>query len=173
MIREITFSTENDKQTNKALVKKYFIDQGFILKSESAEELNFTRGNYLLNMVTFNPLKWKSNIVVSFQRASMHAFFDISTFGQTISKKENQLWDVFISNLKQAVLEKKDFAVINKASLHETKKSSYKLIGLTILITAIFAIPAGIIAHNTNQDNVFFIGICLGLSSFFILKDKI
>lgn len=142
------------------------------MKSESEEGLNFTRGNYLLNMVTFNPLKWKSSIFISFSGASMQALFDINTFGQTISKKENELWDVFIANLRQAVLEKKDFDVINKASLQATKRSSYKLIAITLLITGIVAIPAGIIAHNTNQDNVFFIGSCIGLSSFFILKDK-
>ncbi len=173
MKREISFSTENNKETNKAFAKKYFIDQGFVLTNESEDELKFIRGSYLLNMVTFNPLKWKSDIILSFGHTDVEAVFNISTFGQTVSKKENELWDVFISNLKKTVLEEKDFAAINNSSLHATKKSSYKLIGVTLLITTVVAIPAGIIAHNTNQDNVFFIGLCLGASSFFILKDKI
>lgn len=173
MRKRIVFSTGNDKTINKDLAKKYFIDQGFILKNELEDTINFTRGSYLLNMVTFDPLKWRSVITLAFEEDSINALFDISTFGQTVSKKEESLWDFFILNLEQSILGKKDFSLINEASLNETKQSSFKLVGWTILITAIVGIPSGIIAHYTDYDLIFFIGISLGVSSFFILKDKV
>ncbi|WP_018343270.1 hypothetical protein [Cytophaga aurantiaca] len=173
MKKSISFLTENNKIVNKDLTKNYFISQGFILKDESEDELNFVRGNYLLNMVTFDPLKWKSNIVITFSDNLIRAVFSISTFGQTVSKKEEALWNIFISNLEQSILEKKDLSSANEILLSETQKSSFKLVGLTILITAIVGIPSGIIAHYTGNDRIFFIGISLGASSFFILKDKV
>lgn len=167
MNKEIFFSTENDKTTNKELSKNYFISQGFFLKGETENELNFVRGSYLLNMVTFDPLKWKSNLSLIFSGNSINGVFDISTFGQTVSKKEEELWNSFILNFEESVLHKENFKEKNKQLLSDTKNHSFRLVGWTILGAALFGIPAGVIAFYMKNDLIFFIGTCIGAGSFF------
>ena len=38
----------------------YFLSQGFKLTKDTSNFLQFERGNIFQNMITFNPLKWKS-----------------------------------------------------------------------------------------------------------------
>ena len=167
MRKGIVFSTGKDKTINKDLAKKYFISQEFILKSELEDTINFARGSYLLNMVTFDPLKWRSTITLTFEEDSINAIFNISTFGQTVSKKEEVLWDFFILNLEQSILEKKNFSLINEVSLNETKKHSFRLMGWTILGVVLFGVPSGILANYMQEDFIFFIGIAIGGGFFF------
>lgn len=137
------------------------------MKDEFENELNFVRGSYLLNMVTFDPLKWKSNISLIFSGKSINASFDINTFGQSVSKKEDDLWNSFVLNFEKSILHKEKFKEINKQLLNETKNHSFRLVGWTVLGAALFGIPAGIIAFYMKNDLIFFIWICIGAGSFF------
>lgn len=66
MKRYVTFEIEAAKSFVER-TKDYFINSGFTLSGESKDELRFSRGSVVQSMVTFNPLRWKSNITIYLQ----------------------------------------------------------------------------------------------------------
>lgn len=81
----------------------YFEKQGFKLTSKEQNSLQFERGSTLKNMVTFNPLEWKSITKIYFKDSKVISVFDINTTYQTVTIKEEKLWELFISNYQQTI----------------------------------------------------------------------
>ena len=127
------------------------------------------------NMMTFNPLKWKSSIKIKFEEDIVNANFDINTIHQTVTLKEERLWKKFISNYQKTIETGKSLISENQAELRATKKSFWRYIGYAILGAIVFGIPSGIIAYLTGIESVLSIGVVGGGLMFMmnkINKDK-
>ncbi len=81
-------------------IEAYFKGYQFKLKSESGENLFFTYGNEVFNLIAFNPLKWNSQIVVMVKRNEIYVYAAITSFPHRVTRKKELVWDLFLSNLK-------------------------------------------------------------------------
>ena len=134
--------------------KDYFLHHGFKLEQSTDSRLTFSRGSTLLNMVTFNPLKWKSKITIDFAPTKLVAGFDINTAGQIVTPKEERLWDGFIENYKQTLHKDFDYSSANRVLLKDTKRNSLKYVGYAVVGGLLAGIPAGFIAYWTGIDEI-------------------
>ena len=135
-------------QKNELLVfktKKYFVEQGFKMYSFENDNLVFKKGNDFINMYTFNPLKLKSEVIISFKNKSfVSAQFEINTKNQLITQTEQMVWDEFIKNYKKCILSNNTFTEQNKINVENSIKMSWilflKIIGVVIVTTTILLI---------------------------------
>jgi hypothetical protein len=144
----IEFNTKNTLTDNIDKTKKYFINNKFELVKNTTDTLTFKRGNILLNMVAFNPLKWKSNITINFGGISNNSIkleADITTTGQLVTDKENELWNKFINNYKESIINCIDLTQNNKINLHDTIVHNYKFALKYIIYSLIGGLSIGII----------------------------
>src|SRR5688572_26761297 len=125
MKRNLNFNIQGSQELAYQRILNYFERQGFKLSKSTKDELVFKRGNTFLNMVTFNPLQWKSNVNITISNSEVNAVFDIDTSFQAVTLKEEQLWEHFINNFKNSVLNEIDLVSINNELLKETKKNSF------------------------------------------------
>ncbi len=175
MKRQITFNLDNT-DSFLDLTKKYFRGNGFKLASEATDELRFIKGSTLLNMVTFNPLNWKSEIKVILTNSLVDASFDINTVGQMVTPKEERLWDLFVENYKISVTEKVDMTSANKNHIHETKTNNWTYAKHALIGAVVVGVPFGFLAYITELDMLASIGASIGAISFMankINKDKL
>lgn len=169
MTQRIEFKSDKSKDVLQKETLKYFQEQGFKLTKYDANYLKFERGSTLQNMVTFNPLKWKSVTEINFIEDKVIADFVIDTTYQMVTNKEKKLWTKFISNYQNTIEKGGSFLLENKVELEETKKSSWKYVGYAIGGAIVFGIPGGIIAYLTGIDSIF-TGSMIGGSIFFIMN---
>jgi hypothetical protein len=148
--------TEVGKPKTEAVksTKDYFLNQGFKLEHDTGSRLTFSRGSTLSNMVTFNPLKWKSKIVIDFTATGLVALFDINTAGQVVTPKEEKLWDGFIENYKQTLNNDFDYSTANQILQKDTKRNSLKYVGYAAVGGLLAGIPAGFVAYWTGIDEI-------------------
>lgn len=175
MEKEISFHHAKPTEDVIQATKKYFVSQGFRLANSTENPLIFKRGSLLLNMVTINPLKWKSTISIKVKDKEVNAVFDINTTSQLASLKEEKLWDSFIANYKEALLADFDYAAANNQLLKDTKSNTRKFIGAAIVGAVAAWIPAAVIAHHTGVGSIGGIGAtagALGYLSYLIEKEK-
>jgi hypothetical protein len=125
--KNIQFGIE-DKTLKEDKIIEYFKESGFKLVSIQNENLTFSRGSILTNLFTFNPLKWKSKIGVEIIDKEVKVDANINTIGQTVIDAEDNLWDVFLTNLKFFLTNNIDYKEINNEVLKSTRKESYKFI---------------------------------------------
>lgn len=153
----------------------YFLNQGFKLTRMDTDILEFKRGSLTYNMITFNPLKWKSYIKLIIKEHSVIAKFDIDTTHQAVTLEEEKLWETFMANYQETIQNQKSVAYKNKVALRLTKNSSLKYVGYAILGAAVFGIPAGFIAYLTGFANMVPFAAVSGalvFLSYFISKKK-
>lgn len=162
MKQKIEFKSNKSIDVLKEETLNYFQKQGFKLASGDENSLQFERGSALKNMVTFNPLKWKSLIKIKFEEDIVKANFDINTIYQAVTLKEERLWEKFISNYQKTIETGKSLLSENQTELKATKKSSWKYIGYAILGAIVFGIPSGIIAYLTGIESIVTIGAVSG-----------
>jgi hypothetical protein len=125
MKKQIIFRLD-DRESFFKLTLDYFSEARFKKISQTENQISFKKGSTLLNMVTFNPLNWKSEIKVSLQSDTVVADFDINTAGQLTTRREEGLWDIFIESYKLSVTEKLDHKTENHRQLKEVKRDSFK-----------------------------------------------
>ncbi len=152
MRKQIEFRLNKDAGSMSELVKKYFLKFGFKILTESSDEIVFEQGNAFQNMVTFNPLKWRSKIKVKFSIQDVLADFDINTSGQMASPREEQLWDSFINNFKRSISENIDLTNENMNLISSVKRDSWNKIGWFVIGAVIFGVPAGLLGYFTGVD---------------------
>jgi hypothetical protein len=169
MKRQITFKLD-DTNSFAPLTKEYFAGSGFKKISETENQITFEKGNALLNMVTFNPLNWKSKVDVILQNNIVVADFDINTFGQLTTPKEEKLWDTFVENYKVSVTDKLDLASENQKQLIETKQDSLKQVKWALLGALVFGVPCGVLAYFTGVDALAGMGAAFGAIFFMMYK---
>ena len=126
--KKIDFTVTNKIHLEES-ISEYFTQSGFNLKSQDNTKLIFIRGSYFLNLWTFNPLKWKSNIEVSITDLEVKVTAIVQTIGQIVLAAEDKLWDEFLNNLKVYLTENIDFRENNRNQLKEVKKESIKFVG--------------------------------------------
>lgn len=166
----IEFKSNKSVNILKGETQNYFQKQGFKLVKSDENSLQFKRGSVLNNMVTFNPLKWKSSINIKFEENIVKANFDINTIHQAVTLKEERLWQKFISNYQKTIETGKSLISENQLELKATKKSSWKYIGYAILGAIVFGIPSGIIAYLTGIESIVSIGAVSGALMFMMNK---
>jgi hypothetical protein len=171
MKKETTILTYNSLNVNKDLTKKYFSKNGFILKYESGDCMIYKRGSLFQNFVTFNPLKWKSEIKITYNDSTIYLIISINTIGQVPTLKEEKLWDTFISNFEVTVQTEKDMTQNNKQALVNTKSNSFRLVGWALIGAVVGGIPAGIIGYYTNIDSLAAVGA--GMGALLLMKNRI
>ena len=171
MERSLQFKYQDNQELARRRTIKYFTEQGFKPSESANEVLIFKRGNTFLNMVTFNPLQWKSTITITFSNSEIKAFFDIDTSFQTVTSKEEQLWEAFIHNFQESIQEEKDFSGINKKLVGETKRSSFKYILMAFLGGIIGAAAGCILAYFTDYPDL--ITICAVIGATTLISYKI
>ncbi|HYG03396.1 MAG TPA: hypothetical protein VD927_13185 [Chryseosolibacter sp.] len=109
MKRQIQFEINDDTSVLEAS-KTFFTRTGFKIANVTDKTVSFSKGSTLLNMVTFNPLNWKSRITLSVQNNLLLADFDIDATGQAVTPKEEKLWDKFIESYRISIVDKVDLS---------------------------------------------------------------
>lgn len=130
-------------------------------------------GSMMRNLVTFNPLQWKSKIDVEFDAEKVFTSFRIKTSFQVATSKEENLWENFISNYQSTIETGKAHVANNQAALLEKKISSLTYILFAVISAVIFGIPAGIIAHKTGIDGLASAGASVGAVAAMSYRIKI
>ncbi|WP_045459582.1 hypothetical protein [Sporocytophaga myxococcoides] len=128
-------------------------------------------GSLFQNFVTFNPLKWKSEIKITYNDSTIYLTININTIGQTPTLKEEQLWDTFISNFEVTIRTEKDMTQNNKQALKNTKSNSFRLVGWALIGAIVFGIPAGMLGYYTNIDRLVGFGAGIGILIVMIYKN--
>lgn len=148
----------------------YFTQSGFKLLEQTNNSLNFKRGSSILDSWKFNPLKWGSEIIVSFNGQEIEAKFTIDTTAKIVTKEVKEVWNVFIENLKQYVVHGIPFDKANSEAIERARQSILKTLAWTILAIVIGGIMGGFISHLTGWTIMGYIGIFLG--AYLVLKNK-
>jgi hypothetical protein len=142
MKRNFTFKTNYDVAETRRIVLDYFDDQGFIVTYQDTNMLVFNKGNRWHNMMTYNPLEWKSTIKVIFKDKTCDLHAVISTFGQIVTPNEEALWDTFFENLRLSTADNSnDYAEINEAMAHKTMADGQIYASLFVLVLFLVGAP--------------------------------
>lgn len=159
-----------DKASFVELTTIYFLKSGFKENGRTGNQLVFVKGSMLQNMVTFNPLNWKSRVSVSLEGDNVVAEFDIQTFGQIVSPKEENLWDTFISNYKTSLTTKEDQSEENQKEVKETIKSSFMYAKWAGVGAIVMGVPFGVLAYRTGVDRLALLGMAGGALLFMMYR---
>ena len=166
----------SDSITNlKKISTDYFVKQGFkeVMRTES--KLSFKRGNIFLNMVTMNPLKWKSKFTLLFEEGKISTDFEINTIYQMVSSQEEKVWFNFVHNYHQSVTTGKLQLPDNKKLIKKAKRAVLKHFGYALLGGFLFGVPGIIISYYTGIHAIA-TGLGVGGAMFFlnrsVEKDK-
>ncbi len=170
MKKQIDFESNKSIEELKVETKNYFQNQGFKLVYSDPNCLKFKRGSAFQNSFTFNPLKWKSLISITFDNNKVSANFDIDTIYQVVSVKEEKMWETFISNYSKTIETGESFISENQKELNTTKKSNWKYLGYAVLGGIVFAIPSAFIANFTGISTIVSIGSAIGATIFLLYK---
>ena len=170
MNQKIEFKSNKSVDVLEEETLNYFQRQGFKLANRDDNSLQFERGSVMKNMITFNPLKWRSSIKIKFEEEYVKANFDINTIHQAVTLEEERLWKKFISSYQETIETGKALISENQAELKATKTSSWKYILYAILGAIIFGIPSGIIAYLTGIESFVSIGAVSGGLIFMMNK---
>ena len=166
MKRNLNLKFNCSKEVAFQKAKEYFQSQGFKLQSNYKEQLVFKRGSILLNMVTFNPLQWKSTITIEISDSEIKSEFEINTDFQAVTLKEEQLWESFIVNFKESIKGNLDYSSINRKLIKDTKYNSLKYVKPALIGGLAADIPGGIIAYFTGAGSVVAIATAGGAMSY-------
>jgi hypothetical protein len=151
MKRQIQFEISDNSSVLEAS-RNFFTRTGFKITNDTDQTISFSKGSTLLNMVTFNPLNWKSRINISIQNNSVLGDFDIDTTGQAVTAKEEQLWDKFIESYKISIVENVDLSQTISNELKETKKNSLKYVMWALIGAIVCGVPLGFLGYFTGIE---------------------
>ena len=93
--------------------KKYFLSNKFRLLEETENYLRFEGGSARQSRLDFDALRWKSHIVIQVRENGIQAFVEIYHDQPIVSYEEHNLWDVFLKNYRDSVLEDIDLNYLN------------------------------------------------------------
>ena len=151
--------------------EEYFLRSSFKIEEKKNNYIKIKRGSLFLNMLTFNPLKWKSNIVLRIEDNGLTADFEVVTVGQMPTHSEEKAWIDFIDHFKQHI-ETGDFSFIeaNRNSIRTVRKDSLRYVGWAFLGGLLGGLPSGIIGHMIGVDNLVIIGSAGGALAYMSYK---
>ena len=132
MIKQINFQVTDKTQLIERIIE-YFIKSGFKCIEINEANLKFIHSSSFFDTWTTNPLKWGSEIIVSFNDNEVTAVFCIDIESQMKSVEEENVWNVFIDNFKTFLTDKKDLNVITKKKIANVKTGRLIYVSWTIL----------------------------------------
>ncbi len=150
MKHQLEFTSDKSLEILQSATKQYFTTQGFKLSKEAPNHLQFKRGSISQNMLTFNPLKWKSCIDIKFDNQKIYADFDINSTFQSVTKKDEQLWETFVTNYQKSIETDQDFIQQNQHELQKTKKYNRKYLVAALIGALVFGILGIFISQWIN-----------------------
>ena len=169
MKKHVTFRIE-DISSFGILTDNYFLAMGFTKERGTQNSLVYAKGSGLMNLVTFNPLNWKTVVTVTVNGDVINADFDITTFGQMVTPKEEGLWDIFINNFKMSLVNNVDLTAENHRQLKVTDRDSWNFIKWAILGAVVFGVPFGFLAYLSEWDMLAPLGAAIGAIVFVTVK---
>lgn len=143
----------------------YFEVMGFTFAAQDliAGKFRFEKGSLLGNVVTFNPLQWKSVVEVTIEEQQLTAHFYIHTTYQFPSNNDEALWDSFVSNFEKYLQEPAfNFKTANAQAIKVNKRKNRKYVGWALLGGLITGIPAGVMALWLDSPLIASGGAALG-----------
>ncbi len=173
MKHQLEFTSDKSLEILQSATKQYFTAQGFKLSEENSNHLQFKRGSISQNMLTFNPLKWKSCIDIKFDNQKIHADFDINSTFQSVTKKDEQLWETFVTNYQKSIETDQNLIEENRQTLQNTQKSNRKYLVAALIGALVFGIPGGFIAYWSGIDIIAGLSPALGAMIFMMTKIEI
>ena len=165
-----TFDSQLSVDEFKQMTLKYFTTQGFKVKTNAEDTIILEKGSLIRNMYTFNPLKWKSYVEITYKHGKIKAQYNINTTYQMVSTSEVQVWIIFMENYENALLHNINYTVENNKMITTHKKRIPKYILHAFLGALIFGIPGGIISYYTGNDSL--PGVAAGIGAITFLKQK-
>ncbi len=154
----------------KTLLIQYFNLHKFILASDMQSKLVFKCGSKIKNLVTFNPLKWKSETIINIENSIVEYECTVDASFQAVTIQEEKVWDTFIANL-ETTIERGKLSTQNIRAISQDNKRSIRTYILYVILGAvIFGIPSGIISHYTEINLFIFIGPSIGGLLFLFWK---
>jgi len=171
MIKNIIFKSSVNKDIEEK-TEEYFLQSGFDLKEKKEGFLKFSHRASLLSSWTLDPLKWDSEIIVTFQGYEVSADFTIDSNGQMNTTEEENTWNKFIENYRRFLINNIDFKEENRRELKKARKSGLGY----ILCAAGGAVAGGIIsfalARFTGIKEISYLGIPVLVSVFLSYRIK-
>ncbi len=122
MNKQISFQVTDNLQLTERIVT-YFTKSGFKFIDSLDDKLKFIHNSSLLDTWTIDPLKWGSEIIISFNDKEVTADFYVDTDSQMNTVEEEKVWNTFIENFKLSLTDEKQWTDINKMVLSDVKKS--------------------------------------------------
>ena len=169
MKKQITFKLEDINSLDR-LTDNYFVKMGFKKVKGPHNSLTYIKGSRLMNMVTFNPLNWRTVVTVTVNDNVVNADFDINTLGQMVTPKEEGLWDTFVNNYKMSLDNNVDVTSENLRQLKETKSDSWNYVKWAILGAIAFGVLFGFLAYLIDWDMLAPMGAAIGAVVFVVVK---
>ena len=130
--------------------KLYFKDYGFNVVEISKNEWLIKKGNIFLNPYLINPLKCKSETKISEEDSIVFLHTTLNTSGMFFTKKDIDLWQIFLFNYTTFLNNKFDHKVQFKFAKKSHLKNSLKLGFYAILLCLTLLIPFGYLAYFRN-----------------------
>ena len=165
----VQFPIGDDTSSIQA-TKTFFIKEGFKTVDETNNTVSFSKGSTLLNMVTFNPLSWKSRIEISVKGNEVLAEFNIDTTFQAVTPKEEKLWDSFIENYRLSLVNHVDVSQAVSEELNATKKDNLRYVMWACIGAVVGGLPFGVLAHFSGIDMLAPMGAAGGAILFVMMK---
>lgn len=160
----------------RQLTIRYFKEHKFTLHTNEKNKLMFKRGSLAQNMITFNPLKWKSFFLVVINNSDVDYECKVDSTFQAVTKQEEIVWETFVANFHSTI----ENGMISNQETKNALRANNKSIGGYLLYALlggiILGIPSGFIAYYTGIDSIITIGAASGALGFLywkIEKEKI
>ena len=152
---------------------EYFTRSGFH-KIRSTDCLaQFAGGSTLQNLVTFNPLKWKSKIRIELKESALIVHISLNTFGQVINERELMTWKEFIDNFENFINNSQfNYEESNNTFVTETKSKNFEIAKWLCIGMIIGAVPGGIVLKITDNIQIGFMAMAFAAIAFYFFKSK-
>jgi hypothetical protein len=170
MKKQITFGV-SDTDLFFVSTEKYFSAAGFKKISQTDNQILFSKGGALGNLIAFNSLNWKSAVKITLHDAIAVTEFNINTVGQLVTPKEEGLWDTFIENYKLSITNGLDLTTENQLQIKGTRRDSLKYVKWALIGALVFGVPSGILAYISGIDTLAPMGATIG--AVFLMTYKI
>ena len=121
----------------KSLVISFFRNLGYTKIKDDNSSIQIKRGSEFRNGFAFNPLKWKSDITINFEKLNdtinIDGSFKINTKKQLVTEKEITIWNNVFESFESLILNGKSDS---KSLFEKSKKVRNDNIKLTLWILA-------------------------------------
>ena len=170
MNKQIEFQV-NDNRQLATKTAEYFTQSGFKLTDTKSDQLKFIHSSSIFDAWKLNPIKWGSEVTISFNRNNVKAEFSVDTEAQMNTSEEENVWETFIENFRAYLTTGIEYKDLNKKALEEVRKTRLIYMGWTILGAAIGGV-IGIFFYKFAENN--FIGyIAIPIMASFFLNRSI